>query len=75
MDFLKAEIAAKRKPTDAPDSRPQKYMRKGDIERLKREQLAQEEAAKRQVAKEEEDKKEKEVSAQCTICYTDSHLS
>ncbi|KAF8602835.1 Prp18-domain-containing protein [Ceratobasidium sp. AG-I] len=55
MDFLKAEIAAKRKPADGLDSRPQKYMRKGDIERLKREQKAKEEEAKRQVAKEEQE--------------------
>lgn len=61
MDFLKAEIAAKRKPADALDSRPQKYMRKGDIERLKREQKAQEEEAKRQAAKEEQERKQKEV--------------
>ncbi|KAG8720885.1 mRNA splicing protein prp18 [Ceratobasidium sp. 394] len=61
MDFLKAEIAAKRKPTDNGDSRPQKYMRKGDIERLKREQKEQEAEAKRQAAKEEEERKQKEA--------------
>ena len=65
MDFLKAEIAAKRKPADGLDSRPQKYMRKGDIERLKREQKAQEEEAKRQAAKEEQERKQKEVC--CSI--------
>ncbi|QRW04380.1 pre-mRNA-splicing factor 18 [Ceratobasidium sp. AG-Ba] len=62
MDFLKAEIAAKRKPTDAADTRPQKYMRKGDIERLKREQKEQEAEAKRQAKKEEEERKEKEIA-------------
>jgi hypothetical protein len=41
MDALKAEVAAKRKAIqDDPivASRPTKYMRRGDIERLKQEQ-------------------------------------
>ncbi|CAE7082504.1 unnamed protein product [Rhizoctonia solani] len=62
MDFLKAEIAAKRKSGDDSSSRPQKYMRKGDIERLKREQKEAEEHAKRQVAKEEQERKEREAA-------------
>ncbi|KDN38412.1 hypothetical protein RSAG8_09506, partial [Rhizoctonia solani AG-8 WAC10335] len=61
MDFLKAEIAAKRKSGDDTSSRPQKYMRKGDIERLKREQKEAEEEAKRQVVKQEQERKEREV--------------
>ena len=36
MDALKAELAKKRKAAEeAEGSRPQKYMRRGDIERLK----------------------------------------
>ncbi|CAE6431873.1 unnamed protein product [Rhizoctonia solani] len=62
MDFLKAEIAAKRKSTDDSGSRPQKYMRKGDIERLKREQKEAEEEAKRKVVKEEQERKEREAA-------------
>ncbi|TFK28210.1 Prp18-domain-containing protein [Coprinopsis marcescibilis] len=39
MDALKAEIASKRKQIDDPVAqRPNKYMRRGDIERLKQEQ-------------------------------------
>jgi hypothetical protein len=37
MDGLKAAIAAKRKALEE-DPRPNKYMRKGDIERMKEEQ-------------------------------------
>ncbi|KAB5589850.1 Pre-mRNA-splicing factor [Ceratobasidium theobromae] len=59
MDFLKAEIAAKRKSADESNARPQKYMRKGDIERLKREQQEQEEANR--FAREEQERKEREV--------------
>ncbi|CAE6341188.1 unnamed protein product [Rhizoctonia solani] len=62
MDFLKAEIAAKRKSGDDTSSRPQKYMRKGDIERLKREQKEAEEDAKRQAVKQEQERKEREAA-------------
>jgi len=49
MDALKAEIASKRKAFDNGPSRPNKYMRRGDIERMKEEEelKAREEAAKR----------------------------
>jgi pre-mRNA-splicing factor 18 len=49
MDALKAEIASKRKALDNGTSRPNKYMRRGDIERMKEEeeQKAREEAAKK----------------------------
>jgi pre-mRNA-splicing factor 18 len=48
MDALKAEIASKRKAFDNGPSRPNKYMRRGDIERMKEEEgrKAREEAAK-----------------------------
>lgn len=48
MDALKAEIASKRKALDNAPSRPNKYMRRGDIERMKEEEerKAREEAAK-----------------------------
>ncbi len=46
MDALKAEIASKRKALDN-GARPNKYMKKGDVERLKEEgeRNAREEAA------------------------------
>lgn len=49
MDALKAEIASKRKARDNGPPRPNKYMRRGDIERMKEEeeQKAREEAAKK----------------------------
>jgi pre-mRNA-splicing factor 18 len=49
MDALKAEIASKRKTLDNGQQRPNKYMRRGDIERMKEEeeQKAREEAAKK----------------------------
>jgi pre-mRNA-splicing factor 18 len=48
MDALKAEIASKRKALENVPSRPNKYMRRGDIERMKEEEerKAREEAAK-----------------------------
>ncbi|KAH9178356.1 hypothetical protein EDB89DRAFT_2181419 [Lactarius sanguifluus] len=49
MDALKAEIASKRKARDNGPSRPNKYMRRGDIERMKEEEerKAREDAAKK----------------------------
>ncbi|TRM64948.1 Prp18 domain-containing protein [Schizophyllum amplum] len=57
MDALKAEIATKRKAIEV-DGRPSKYMRRGDLERLRE----QEEAAK-QAAEREAKEKEKERAA------------
>jgi len=53
MDGLLAEVAAKRKTIDSDSSRPRKYMRRGDIERL------QEEEARK--AKEEKQRGEQEA--------------
>jgi pre-mRNA-splicing factor 18 len=49
MDALKAEIASKRKALGNEPQRPKKYMRRGEIERMKEEeeQKAREEAAKK----------------------------
>ena len=49
MDALKAEIASKRKALDNVPPRPTKYMRRGDVERMKEEEerKAREEAAKK----------------------------
>jgi hypothetical protein len=49
MDALKAEIASKRKALENGTQRPNKYMRRGDIERMKEEEerKAREEAARK----------------------------
>ncbi|KAJ2920620.1 hypothetical protein H1R20_g16476, partial [Candolleomyces eurysporus] len=64
MDFLKAEIAAKRKVLDEDTTtisgRPNKYMRRGDLERLKEEQ---ERKAQEEKRKQEEESKRKEAEA------------
>lgn len=82
MDALKAELASKRKALDVPpvaDARPTKYMRRGDIERLKEEQerKAKEERLTRE--REQADKAEAErraglnkgkVSPRCLLVRT-----
>jgi hypothetical protein len=64
MDALKAEIAAKRKVLDEDPTlssgRPNKYMRRGDLERLKEEQ---ERKALEEKRKLEEEAKKKEAEA------------
>lgn len=52
MDFLKAEIAGKRKAMDDTITPPTKYMRKGDIEKMKQEQERKEREAREQAKKE-----------------------
>lgn len=60
MDALKAELAKKRKAAEeAAGSRPTKYMRRGDLERLKQEEEAARKEAARAKAEEEERKKQK----------------
>ncbi|KAI9451064.1 Prp18 domain-containing protein [Lactarius psammicola] len=56
MDALKAEIASKRKARDNGPPRPNKYMRRGDIERMKEEEerKAREEATKKAEAEAEQ---------------------
>jgi pre-mRNA-splicing factor 18 len=51
MDALKAEIATKRKAIQDDVQGPSKYLRRGDLERLKaeREQKVREEAEKRPI--------------------------
>ena len=63
MDILKAEIAAKRKVIEedpAVSGRPNKYMRRGDLERLKEEQ---ERKAREEKRRQEEEAKRKEAEA------------
>ncbi|EAU83053.1 pre-mRNA splicing factor [Coprinopsis cinerea okayama7 len=64
MDALKAEIAAKRKVLEEDPilaQRPTKYMRRGDIERIKEEQERKAEEEKRR--KQEEERREAEARA------------
>ena len=56
MEALKAEIASKRKARDNGPPRPNKYMRRGDIERMKEEE--------EQKAREEEAARKAEVEAE-----------
>lgn len=63
MDALKAELAVKRKNLDSvppQDGRPNKYLRRGDLERLKEEQ---ERKAKEEKAAQEREEKEKADAA------------
>lgn len=54
MDALKAEIAAKRKILEAENgSRPTKYMRRGDIEKMKQEQEQEAKQQRAQIVHEE----------------------
>ncbi|KZW02869.1 Prp18-domain-containing protein [Exidia glandulosa HHB12029] len=63
MDFLKSEIANKRKALDDDVPRPNKYMRRGDLERLREEQERQ---LKRDQEKAELDAKAKAKAATLT---------
>lgn len=63
MDALKAEIALKRKALDVPASdgaRPNKYMRKGDLERLREEQERKEREEKEESLRLEREREERE---------------
>ncbi len=73
MDALKAEIALKRKTFQdvPPTDRPAKYMRRGDIERLKEEQERKEREDKE--AKERE-RKEAEKAAKPQVSLRSSML-
>ncbi|KAI0346328.1 Prp18-domain-containing protein [Trametopsis cervina] len=67
MDALKAELALKRKTLEtaaAPDGRPSKYMRRGDLERLKEEQERKE---KEIVAREREEKEKTEAERRAKL--------
>ncbi|KAI0671978.1 pre-mRNA splicing factor [Trametes maxima] len=63
MDALKAEIAVKRKALEIPapeGARPTKYMRRGELERLKEEQEKKEKEEKETRLKEEREREERE---------------
>ncbi|OBZ72261.1 Pre-mRNA-splicing factor 18 [Grifola frondosa] len=61
MDALKAEIVLKRKALEPSDgAKPSKYMRRGDIERLKEEQERKEKEEKEKKLREETEREERE---------------
>ena len=65
LDALKAEIAIKRKATPDGSSRPSKYMRRGDLEKLKEEQERKEREEKekeKEKARLEKEQKEREAA-------------
>lgn len=65
MDFLKAEIAGKRKALDETTARPNKYMRKGDIEKLKEEEMRKQKEEKERAEKEERRQNVEDATVQC----------
>ncbi|KAH8094574.1 pre-mRNA splicing factor [Cristinia sonorae] len=73
MEALKAEIALKRKPLLDDSTRPTKYMRKGDLEKIKEEQERKEREAKEAKEREEAERKEREKAA--AKAKTNSHSS
>ncbi|KAF8876737.1 Prp18 domain-containing protein [Infundibulicybe gibba] len=75
MEALKAEIAAKRKNLDDSStlaSRPKKYMRRGDIERLKEEQELKVKEEKRQEKEEARAESEAQTAAKKAAKQTPS---
>ena len=70
LDALKAEIATKRKGSDGPSGRPTKYMRRGELEKLKEEEerrrKEEEEAARR---KDDEAKSKAKIGAKVSTLH------
>jgi pre-mRNA-splicing factor 18 len=63
MDALKAELAKKRKAAEeAASNRPTKYMKRGDLERMKLEEEAAKKAASNSKQEEKRRAKSTEVS-------------
>ena len=63
MDALKAEIAVKRKALEIPatdGARPTKYIRRGELERLKEEQERKEREAQEEQRRLEREREERE---------------
>lgn len=69
MNGLLAEVAAKRKAitNDKLNSRPSKYMRRGEIERLREEEELKEKAEKEEKQAEEQ-RMENEVHRASKVC-------
>ncbi|TFY59425.1 hypothetical protein EVJ58_g5781 [Rhodofomes roseus] len=75
MDALKAEIAVKRKALQEDPAlahRPTKYMRRGDLERLKEEREREEKEARERGRKAREDEERRQARASSSRPRTDS---
>lgn len=67
MDFLKAEIANKKRDLEhAEPSRPNKYMRRGDIEKLRKQEEEEEQARLMEKRRKDE---EQSVSKVCPTVH------
>lgn len=81
LDALKAEIATKRKNpnNDSISERPNKYMRRGELEKLKeeaeRKKKEEQEAAKRKVEEEEREAKSKLKAAKVSRTFHDNNAT
>lgn len=73
MDALKAEIAVKRKALEIPateGARPTKYIRRGELERLKEEQERKERDAKEDQREEREREVRRQAKEAATVSAT-----
>ncbi len=73
MDALKAEIAVKRKALEIPTTegaRPTKYIRRGELERLKEEQERKERDAKEDQREEREREVRRQAKEAATVSAT-----
>lgn len=74
MDALKAEIASKRKNLQDDSGRPTKYMRRGELEKLKEEQERQEREAKEAQKRQELQEKENAAAKlKVSSIHSDKH--
>ena len=72
MDALKAAIQTKRKALDEMPSKPSKYMRRGDIERLKEEEERKAREAER-LAKEEAERNTPKAKVRLSFSMLATH--
>lgn len=78
MDGLLAEVAAKRKAITTESDRPKKYMRRGDIERLKEEEerkAKEEKEAKARAEKEAAEAVERAKVAKLKVCSFPANIT
>lgn len=77
LDALKSEIAVKRKLTADDAARPSKYMRRGELEKLKEEQERKEKEGKEKQKrkKEQEEREAAEAKARLKVsCYFSNYF-
>jgi pre-mRNA-splicing factor 18 len=69
MEALKAELAMKRKNLTDSSDRPNKYMRRGDIEKMEREKERKEAEEKAKAKAQQEVEKSRLDSAEAKVCF------